>query len=153
MKPDKHDIQKIGEYLVAAELHKQGIKVGIISGAAENFDLMIASPKGDFVQAEVKTRQTSRKMTILDCFTKPPDRSTFPIIFVIINIKENKEEFFIIPPDEIKKRQTTGDEDYIKKYPKWVGRYWIPKEKIREFKDKWGLLFPVREQVGKLRAG
>jgi len=147
MKPDRHDIQKIGEYLVAAELHKQGIKVGIVSGAAENFDLMIASPKGDFMLAEVKTRQTSRKMTIPNCFTKPPNRSMFTIIYIIINIKENKERFFIIPPDEIKKRQTTGDEDYGRKHPVWVGMYWIPKEQICDFEDRWDLLFPVREKT------
>ena len=139
-KPDKHDIQKLGEYLVAAESCKRGWKVGILSGALPNFDILIYNPELDRqVAVEIKTQQTSRKMTPpTGCFTKSPERTKHPIVFVVINIEVNRSRFFIIPPGEIKKRQITGTDD---SYPRWKGTYWINREDYIEFEDKWALLW------------
>jgi len=139
-KPDKHDIQKIGEYLVAAELHKKGFKVGILSGTLKDFDILVHDPKlNKHVGVEARTQQTSRKMTPpTGCFTKPPERTNYPIIFVIVNFEVDGKRFFIIPSDVIRKRQITGTDD---NYPKWKGTYWINRDDYVEFENRWDLLW------------
>ena len=142
MKLNRHSVQKIGEYLVAAECFKRGWEAPITSGTTENYDIIVHDPVTDrYTAIEVKTRQCSQKMTPPDCDTKLPEKTLYPIVFVTYNRKVDKARFFIIPVKEILSRQRTIEPGYEIKHPAWKNKWWIEPEDFIEFENRWELMW------------
>lgn len=124
-----------GVYLVAAELSRLGFIVSPTSRGALGADLLVTDQfcRNTF-SVQVKTNQRTFTFWLLN--RKAKEISSSNHIYVLVNIRKNETEYFVVPSRIIAKRMYTEQSKTGKKST-W---YAISLSDIQQYKDKWNLI-------------
>jgi hypothetical protein len=120
-----------GVYLVAAQLSRRGFVVSPTSRSAHGVDLLATTPNGSRTLVfEVKTNARSFTFWLLG--KGAAEMTSRGLYYVLVNIREDSEEYFIVPSRIVAKgmvEKTRGP-----KKSKWRS---ISRNKVEKFRDEW----------------
>ena len=124
-------IGKAGEFFVAAELERRGLKVAMLFGNEEYYDILAVNTKSKCITIQVKTTSSKRRCWTLD-ETKIKADPSFFFVFVSLNNLENPS-YHVVPSVDVV--------DYVKvNGTDWNTNIKRFNDKNNKYLNKWELL-------------
>lgn len=123
-----------GVYLVASQLSRRGFIVSPTSRSAQGVDLLASTPNGKRTLAiEVKSNARTFNFWLLGKRAK--ETAYKDLFYVLVNIREGSEEYFVVPSKVVAKKMTT-------KIRASQGSIWrfINLEEVERYRGKWDVL-------------
>lgn len=126
----KQRSKQIGEYLVAAELARQGFLAATFSGNVPNYDILAADDHGNTIPIQVKAVRQGGWSFSVDDFVevrfegpqqvfgrrRPPPVSGLMYVLVLIGEKYGDDRFFMISWKELRDLIVKGHKTYLRKH-------------------------------------
>ena len=124
-----YQVKARAEFLVAAELVREGFYVGHLSGNAPNVDLLAASSEGSVIAVQVKGSSRG-DWTVKVSAAESKSKSLF---YILVKLGDGEApEYYVLPSSAIAKIRATFSDNATQIH--------VRLKDARPYKDKWTLL-------------
>lgn len=123
-----------GVYLVASQLSRRGFIVSPTSRSAQGVDLLASTPNGKRTLA-IEVKSNARMFNFWLLGKRAKETAYKDLFYVLVNIREDSEEYFVVPSKVVAKKMTT-------KTRASQGSIWrfIDKKEVERYRGTWEVL-------------